>query len=110
DLADQGPGAAYNADAKFFTVYSRPLDPIPDLRISHLGYDRKYSSAEDPATWLPVRALQAAVVAGRIGSLAADLIGVPTNRSQRVTMDVDAEAALAACIAQNADLALLVPS
>lgn len=110
ELGDQGPGAAYNAGAKFFTVYRAPLNPAPDLRISHLGYDRKHTTAEDPATWLPIAQLEAAVDEGRIGSLADDLIGVPTNRSQRVTTDVDAAAALDACIDQRADIALLVPS
>jgi hypothetical protein len=110
DLADQGPGAAYNADAKFFTVYTVPADPAPDLRISHRGYDRKHTTAEDPATWLPIKALQQAVADGRLGSLADNLIGVPTNRSQRTTIEVDAEAALDHCIAQQVDLALLVPS
>ncbi|MEM8769195.1 MAG: glycine/sarcosine/betaine reductase selenoprotein B family protein, partial [Pseudomonadota bacterium] len=110
ELGDQGPGAAYNAGAKFFTVYRTPVEPTPDLRISHLGYDRKYTTAEDPASWLPIAQLQAAAADGRIGSLAGELVGVPTNRSQRVTTEVDAEAALNACIDQRADIALLVPS
>ena len=110
ELGDQGPGAAYNAGAKFFRVYRAPVNPTPDLRISHLGYDRKHSTAEDPRSWLPVAALQEAVTSGRLGSLAAELIGVPTNRSQRVTIEQDAEDALTACIDQRVDIALLVPS
>ena len=50
------------------------------------------------------------VAAGRIGSLAEEIIGVPTNRSQRVTTEQDAPQALAACVRLNADIALLVPS
>ena len=34
---DQGPGAAYNAAAKFYQVYSVPTETEPDLRISHIG-------------------------------------------------------------------------
>lgn len=109
-LGDQGPGAAYNASAKFFRVYTADLSPTPDLRISHLGYDRKHSTAEDPRSWLPVAQLQAAVSEGRLGSLTEQLIGVPTNRSQRVTQEQDAVDALAACFDMRADLALLVPS
>ena len=37
---DQGPGAAYNAAAKFYQVYSLDSATDPDLRISHIGYDR----------------------------------------------------------------------
>ncbi len=110
ELGDQGPGAAYNAAAKFFEVYTADLDPPPDLRISHLGYDRKHSSAEDPKSWLPVLRLQEAVADARLGSLTEQLIGVPTNRSQRVTLEQDAENALSACIDLRADIALLVPS
>lgn len=109
-LGDQGPGAAYNASAKFFRVYTADVSPIPDLRISHLGYDRKHSTAEDPRSWLPVEQLQAAVAEGRLGELAEQLIGVPTNRSQRVTLEQDAEDALTACMDLRADIALLVPS
>ena len=110
ELADQGPGAAYNAAAKFFQVYTEAVDPVPNLRISHLGYDRKHSTAEDPNTWLPIARLHEAVQAGTLGELAERLIGVPTNRSQRVTTEQDAEDALSACIDQRVDIALLVPS
>jgi len=110
ELGDQGPGAAYNAEAKFFAVYTAPIEPVPDLRISHLGYDRKHTTAEDPNTWLPVPALRAAVGEGRVGALADELIGVPTNRSQRVTSEQDAPAALAHCLRLAADAAILVPT
>ena len=110
DLGDQGPGAAYNAAAKFFQVYAAPLDPIPDLRISHLGYDRKHSTAADPASFLPAARLEEAAQSGAIGELAAELIGVPTNRSQRVTVEQDAVDALDHCRRLGADVALLVPT
>src|SRR5580765_1500372 len=37
EAGDQGPGAAYNAAAKFYQVYSVPTETEPDLRISHVG-------------------------------------------------------------------------
>ena len=110
ELGDQGPGAPYNAAAKFFEVYTAPMDPPPDLRISHIGYDRTHTTAEDRNTWLPIARLQEAAAAGRVGALAERLIGVPTNRSQRVTLDRDAPAAEAACRELGADVALLVPT
>ena len=109
-LADQGPGAPYNAEAKFFRTYTRPVSPVPDLRISHLGYDRKHTTAADPNTFLPVARLSEAVATGELGALAGELIGIPTNRSQRVTMERDAPEVLSACREQGVDLALLVPS
>lgn len=110
EFGDQGPGAAYNAAAKFFEVFRQPLSPIPDLRISHIGYDRAHCKADDPATWLPVAQLQQAQAAGQIGWLAPELVGAPTNRSQRVTLEKDAPAVLDALRDQQVDLALLVPT
>ena len=110
DLGDQGPGAAYNAAAKFFQVYTAPIEPLPDLRISHLGYDRKHSTAADPASFLPVEQLKNAERNGVIGELTGELIGVPTNRSQRVTVEQDAVDALEHCRRLGADLAFLVPT
>ncbi len=110
ELGDQGPGAKYNGDAKFFEVYTTPVDPMPDLRISHIGYDRVHCKADDPNTWLPIKALKQAEAQDTIGRLMDDLIGVPTNRSQRTTMEQDAPAALAAARAMAADVALLVPT
>ena len=110
NAGDQGPGAAYNADAKFFEVFTQPLAPVPDLRISHIGYDRKHCQATDPNTWLPVKALEDARDDGIIGELAEELIGVPTNRSQRVTMEQDAPLVLDACRRLGVEAALLVPT
>lgn len=110
ELGDQGPGARYNAAAKFFKTYTLPVTPVPDLRISHLGYDRKHTTAADPNSYLPVARLAEAVASGTLGALAAELIGVPTNRSQRVTLETDAPDVLETCRAQAVDLVLLVPT
>jgi glycine/sarcosine/betaine reductase selenoprotein B len=109
-VGDQGPGAPYNAAAKFYKVYSESSDAIPDLRISHVGYDRKHTTAADPSTWLPLAQLQQAVKAGRLGALTPRLHGSPTNRSQRVTMETDAPELLRRCQEDGADAVLLVPS
>lgn len=107
---DTGPHARYNAEAKFWRVYQTPLSPRPDLRISHIGYDRKHCDATDSRTWLPIDALLQAQRNGSVGEVAAELIGVPTNRSQRTTQEQDAPDTLAAAQRLGADLALLVPS
>ena len=109
-LGDQGPRAPYNAAAKFYTVYSESTDAMVDLRISHVGYDRVHTTAEDPNTWLPLSQLQHAVKSGRIGALTPRLHGAPTNRSQRVTMETDAPELLRRCREDGADAVLLVPN
>ena len=107
---DQGPGAKYNATAKFYTVYSGSTEAIPDLRISHVGYDRVHTTAEDPGTWLPLARLRDCVKAGRIGGLTPRFHGAPTNRSQRVTTETDAPELLRRCREDGADVAVLVPT
>jgi len=110
EAGDQGPGAPYNAGAKFYQVYSVPTDTVPDLRISHVGYDRRHTTAADINTYLPLSRLREAVGAGRIGSLAPRLHGAPTNRSHRVTMQTDAVELLRRCREDAIDAAVLVPS
>ena len=106
---DQGPGAPYNAAAKFYQVYSVTTDEMPDLRISHVGYDRKHTSAADINTYLPLTALREAVTVGRIGALAPRLHGAPTNRSHRATA-ADADELLRRCREDAVDAVVLVPS
>ena len=107
---EQGPGAPYNSAAKFYTVYSADPMADPDLRISHIGYDRMHTTASDPRTYNPLDQLKRAVARGRIGRLASRFHGAPTNRSQRVTMEVDAPEILARCRADGVDVAVLVPN
>jgi len=106
----QGPGAQYNAAAQSYKVYSDGTDAVPDLRISHVGYDRIHTTAEDPNSWFPLARLRECVKAGRIGALTPRFHGAPTNRSQRVTMEADAPALLQRCREDGADVALLVPN
>jgi D-proline reductase (dithiol) PrdB len=106
---DQGPGAAYNGGAKFFEVYASPTAELPDLRISHIGYDRAHTSAEDQNTWFPLLRLQEAVAEGRLGGLTDRFHGVPTVRSQRTTIEEHAPEIRDRCLADGADVALLVP-
>src|SRR5438552_10246980 len=89
-VGDQGPGAPYNAAAKFYQVYSISTESEPDLRISHIGYDRLHTHAKDINSYFPLARLREAAVAGRIGALTPRVQGSPTNRSQRVTVESDA--------------------
>ena len=109
DKGDQGPGAPYNAPAKFYAVYSGDSAGDHDVRISHVAIDRKHTTAEDPGTWFPLPALRRAAAAGRL-QLAARFHGAPTNRSHRVTLDTDCPELVARCKADGADAAVLVPN
>lgn len=110
EAGDQGPHAAYNAGAKFYKVYSASVDRTPDLRISHVGYDRANTVPDDLDAYFPLARLREAVAAGRVGSLTERFHGAPTNRSHRVTMETDAPELLRRCQEDGADAVLLVPS
>ncbi len=110
DKGDQGPGAPYNAAAKFYSVYSGDTRADHDLRISHVAIDRHHTTAEDLATYFPLAQLRASLAAGRIGSIAPRFHGLPTNRSHRATLEIDGPEILARCKADEADAAILVPN
>ncbi|MBI3368642.1 MAG: glycine reductase [Burkholderiales bacterium] len=110
DMGDQGPGAPYNAAAKFYGVYSGDTATDPDLRISHIAIDRQHTTAEDMASYFPLPALRQAAASRRIGAIAPRFHGAPTQRSQRVTLDVDCPELLARCQADAVDAAILLPN
>jgi D-proline reductase (dithiol) PrdB len=110
DRGDQGPGAPYNSAAKFYQVYSGDTAGSHDLRISHIGYDRKHTTATDPNSWFPLPALRRLAAEGVIGALAPRFHGAPTNRSHRHTVEVDCPEILARLREDAADVAVLVPN
>ncbi|HJM74774.1 MAG TPA: glycine/sarcosine/betaine reductase selenoprotein B family protein [Dehalococcoidia bacterium] len=105
---DQGPNAAYNMGAKFHAVFTRPTDTVPDLRVSHIGYDRRNAQVEDLNAYFPMQRLHEAVSAGRIGELATNFHAVPTLRSQRKTIERDAPEILERLRKEEIDAAVLV--
>lgn len=110
DKGDQGPGAPYNAAAKFYEVYSGRTNEDHDLRISHVAIDRANTTATDSGTWFPLPALRDALASGRIGSIAERFHGAPTNRSQRHTLQVDCPEILSRCREDGVEAAILVPN
>lgn len=107
---DQGPGAPYNAQAKFYEPYAIPTMINPDLRIAHVGIDRKHANLSEMACWFPLNAARQAVAEQRIRKLADRFYGLPTNRSQRHTVENDAPRILQMCQADGVDIAILVPN
>jgi len=107
---DQGPGAAYNAAAKFTRVYESSTAVMPDLRISHIAIDRDHTTAEDIGTYFPLAALWQAAHAGQIGGVADVFFGLPTNRSQRTTLEVDCPDLVRRVTSRAIDAVLLVPN
>ena len=94
----------------FRAVFSVPSDN-PPARLSTAGlfWDREATHTDDLDSYFPVHRLQEFVREGRIGRLAARLHGVPTEYSQRRTIERDAPEILRRCREDGAAAALLVP-
>jgi hypothetical protein len=85
-----------------------PTDTTPDLRVSHLGYDRQHGSAADQDAYFPLRRLCEAQAAGRIGRVAPRFHGIPYEYSQRTTLDRHAPELLRRCREDGVDAVILV--
>ena len=110
DKGDQGACAPYNSAAKFFTVYSGDTTVEHDLRISHIAIDRKHTRADDIGAYFPLAELRRQAADGRIGAVAPCFHGLPTNRSHRVTLEVDCPEVVRRCKDDGVDAAILVPN
>lgn len=107
DKGEQGAGAPYNASAKFYQIYSGDSAKDHDLRISHVGVDRIHTRHSDSGTWFPLPLLQQLAADG-LFVLGPRFHGLPTNRSQRHTLEVDCPELLSRCRADAVDAAILV--
>jgi hypothetical protein len=110
DKGAQGPGAPYNAAAKFYAVYSGDTAVDHDVRIAHVAIDRKHTTMEDSGTWFPLPLMRGLAARGAIGAVARRFHGMPTDRSQARTLEVDCPELLARCREDAADAAVLVPN
>lgn len=106
----QGPGASYNAKAKFYQPYKKIVESEVDLRIAHVGIDRKNANMADSDCWFPLAAAKRALTSGRIQALSPHFYGLPTNRSQRHTLEIDAPIILEMLRTDKVDVAILIPN
>ena len=91
-------------------VWAGPSDAPPErLFTADLAWDKETTHTDDLDSFFPIHHLQELVEAGRIGGLAARLHGVPTEYSQRRTVEQDAPEILRRCREDEVDAALLVP-
>ena len=106
----QGPGSPYNAAAKFYQPYQKSIRDDIDLRIAHVGIDRKNANLADSNCWFPMEAAMQAALFGRVKRLSPHFYGLPTNRSQRHTLEIDAPLILEMLRADKVDVAVLIPN
>jgi len=89
---------------------SYPFSSVPAaFDTSELSWDKETTHTDDRASYFPFEYLQAFVAERRLGRLADRFHFVPTEYSQRHTLDNDAPAILDACLRDEVDVAFLVP-
>jgi hypothetical protein len=109
DKGPQGPRAPYNAAPKFYQVYSGDTAKDHDVRVAHVAIDRKHTHMEDTRCWFPLSNMRDLAKQGQF-RLAPRFHGMPTNRSQRHTLDVDVPDLIQRCQEDGVDAAILVPN
>lgn len=85
------------------------IEPPKRLFTNHLSWDKENTHTNDLASFVPIKRMQEHVAKGQLGSLAPRFHGVPTDYSQRATIERDAPAILERCREDQVDIALLVP-
>jgi len=76
---------------------------------AEVSWDKVTTHTNDRESYFPLRALNARVAAGDIGSLAPRFHFIPTEYSQRHTRDQDAPLITQHCLEDAVDLAILIP-
>ena len=92
------------------TARSIPIEDAPaQFFTDDLSWDKVTTHTDDPDSFFPLEALQRLGSSGRIGAIARRFHFVPTEYSQRHTLNEDAPKILGACIEDEVDVAILVP-
>ena len=102
--ADRGPRTSPRATKLFAAPNSESR-----CLFTEKSWDREATHTDDPETYLPLARLAEHVEAGHIGSLSPRFYGVPTDYSQRLTLEQDAPQVEAGMREDGVDIALLVP-
>ena len=102
--ADRASGAAPRG-TKLFTAPNSEGGRL----FTEKSWDREATHTNDPETYLPLARLAEHVDAGHVGSLSPSFYGVPTDYSQRLTLEQDAPQVEAWMREDGVDIALLVP-
>lgn len=89
---------------------SIPLEDVPgNFFTDDLSWDKETTHTRDRGSYFPFDALKTLLETGEVGELAPRFHFVPTEYSQRYTVEEDAPAIADACVADEVDVALLVP-
>jgi hypothetical protein len=91
-------------------VWSGPVSPPPQkLFTDNVAWDKESTHTDDRASFLPIEAASELAAEGIFAGLTARFHGVPTEYSQRKTIEEDAPEILARVREDGADAAILCP-
>ena len=91
-------------------VWSGSTAEVPErLYTDDLSWDKEATHTDDVDSFLPIRRLAELVESGRIGRLAPRFHGVPTDYSQRRTLEQDAPEILRRCREDGVDVVVAAP-
>ena len=86
------------------------MHSVPEqMYTGELAWDMEATHTDDLGSYFPIVQLMAAVREGRVGDLTDHYYCVPTEYSQRRTIEMDAPGLVESCRQEKADIALLVP-
>ncbi len=89
---------------------SYPFSEVPEnFHTDDSAWDKTTTNTDDRQSYFPLEVLREFAISKRIGRLAPRFHFVPTEYSQRNTLEKDAPAILEACTTDQVDIALLVP-
>ena len=112
-LREQAAGSATAAAdtllQKKSLAFGAVAEPPQALYTDDLSWDKETTHTRDLASYFPLAELTRRVASGSLGSLTASYACVPTEYSQRQTIEADAPAVRDRAIDEGADIALLVP-
>jgi hypothetical protein len=88
--------------------FAEPSDPPPaHLYTADLGWDKEATHTDDLDSFLPVNRMSEYAAKGRVGSMSPRFYGVPTDYSQRRTIQIHAPKILEWCREDGVDAMLL---
>lgn len=91
-------------------VYSSPSQPTPDsMYTAELSWHKSMTHTDDVASFLPLKQLDQCVEEGLIAKVADRFHSIPTEYSQRNTLEKDAPEILVRCLQDEVDAVVLVP-
>ena len=102
------PAGTTKADTP--AVWSSDAAQMPTaMYTDNLAWDKETTHTNDTGSYIPLAAMRSMMQAGELGAVARRYHGVPTEYSQRQTLNNDAPEILDRIIEDSADAVLLVP-